>query len=93
MPGALGEEYILIQTVEQGKRGINGGLYRQATPEDKPRNVIGVASIDETLRKVASLGGTILQSKMPIPGIGWFALLADPEGNLLGVLQEDSKAT
>jgi predicted enzyme related to lactoylglutathione lyase len=29
---------------------------------------------------------------MPIPGIGWFAVCSDTEGNKFGIMEEDPKA-
>lgn len=81
MPGMPGGEYILVQTTEQGKPGINGGLYKRMGPDDKPRSYIGVASIARTLNKVTARGGKVVQPKMAIPDIGWFAFIVDPEGN------------
>ena len=53
--------------------------------DDKSRSFIGVSSIDDTLAKVVSLGGTVTSPKMEIPGIGWAAFITDPEGNLHGL--------
>ena len=92
MPGMPGAEYILVQTVEQGKPGLNGGLYKRFSRDDRPRSFIGVASIDGTLNKAASLGGTVVQPKMAIPGIGWFAVVQDPEGNPQAIFQDDTQA-
>jgi predicted enzyme related to lactoylglutathione lyase len=30
---------------------------------------------------------------MPIPGVGWFALCVDPEGNRFGLMQSDESAS
>lgn len=52
----------------------------------KPHNTISVESIDEYSKKVEKLGGKILP-KVEIPGIGWYALATDPEGNQFGIMQ------
>ncbi len=92
MPGMPGGEYILVQTAEQGKPGMNGGMYKRTGPQDKPMNYIGVASIDNTIAKVTARGGTVLQPKMAVPGIGWAAVIADPEGNVQGIFQDAPNA-
>lgn len=89
MPGMPGDEYILIQTAEQGQPGLNGGMYRRTGPDDKSRSFIGVSSIDDTLDKVTASGGTVVQPKMKIPNVGWAAMISDPEGNVQGVFEGD----
>ncbi len=89
MPGMAGAEYILVQTVEQGKPGINGGMYKRMDREDTARSFIGVSSIDGIISQVTSLGGKVIRPKMKIPGVGWAAFIADPEGNPQGVFQDD----
>lgn len=46
---------------------------------------LGVDDIDAVLKRVEGLGGKVLQPKMEIPGVGWFAFFADPSGNRLGL--------
>ena len=38
---------------------------------------------------VTKEGGKILVPKQQIPTVGWFAIVADPEGNAFGLLQPD----
>ena len=93
MPGVPGGEYILVMTAEQGKPGINGGMYKRSSSDDTSRNFLGVSSIDDTLAKVTASGGTVAAPKMAIPGIGWAAFITDPEGNQHGVFQDDQNAS
>ena len=37
-------------------------------------------------------GGTVVAPKMAVPGVGWTAYFADPEGNAFGVMQFDADA-
>jgi predicted enzyme related to lactoylglutathione lyase len=66
---------------------INGGLFPR--PKEAPSPVIyaGVASVDETLKKVQAAGGKVVTPKTPIPGMGAFARLIDPEGNVIGLFE------
>ena len=50
-------------------------------------NYIWVESVDEYSKKVETLGGKIVVPKMEIPGLGWWALALDPEGNHFGLLE------
>jgi predicted enzyme related to lactoylglutathione lyase len=92
-------DYWLIKTGEDGQPGINGGMVRRqglAPTEGQPVNAyvctIASRSVDEDLRKVTTAGGTIALAKMPIPGIGWLAYVKDPEGNIIGLMQNDPGA-
>ena len=91
MPGQV--EYYGIYTVpvdEKGmplRPGVNGGLMKKQNPEQKAVNYIQVESVDEYMKKIESLGGRIVVPKMEVPGIGWWALALDPEGNQFAILQ------
>ena len=87
-------DYWSIQTVdvdaEGGEKnaGVNGGLMKKQNPEHKVTNYIRVESVDEYVKKIESLGGSILTPKMQVPGVGWWALALDPEGNHFAILEE-----
>ncbi len=46
-----------------------------------------VDDIEALVAKVTELGGSIIVPKTPIPGVGYFAMFADPEGIVVGVMQ------
>jgi predicted enzyme related to lactoylglutathione lyase len=86
-----GPDYWLATTGAEGEMGINGAIL--------PRNgmlttvnTIGVASVDEAIKAVERAGGKMIQPKVPIPGIGYFAYCQDTEGNVFGILQPDMSA-
>ena len=54
---------------------------------------VDVADLDATLETALKFGGETRLSRMPVPGVGWLAYLADPDGNLFGVLQADESVT
>jgi predicted enzyme related to lactoylglutathione lyase len=91
MPGPV--EYWGIQTVpvdEKGvpiRPGVNGGMMKKQNSEHKPVNYVLVESVDEYVGKIESLDGKIVVPKMEVPGIGWWALALDPEGNQFAILQ------
>ena len=91
MPGPV--EYWGIATVpvnEKGmpqRPGVNGGMMKRQNPENKPVNYIAVESVDEYVKKIEALGGRVIVPKMEIPGIGWWALALDPEGNQFAIMQ------
>lgn len=67
--------------------GVNGGMYKKERPEFKPVNYISVESIDEYVRKIEALGGTVISPKQEVPNVGWIAIALDPEGNQFAMLQ------
>ncbi len=91
MPGQV--EYYGIYTVpvdEKGmplRPGVNGGLMKKQSPEHKAVNYVQVESVEEYTRKIVSLGGRIVVPRMEVPGVGWWALALDPEGNQFAILQ------
>ena len=86
-------DYWSVMTVpvdEKGmpmRPGVNGGLMKRQSPDHKPVNYISVESVDEYSKKVVELGGQIVSPKMEIPGMGWWALALDPEGNQIGLFE------
>ena len=84
-------EYWMIDTGD-GDPGINGGMSRRGEDSSGTVNTIGVESLDDAVSAVEAGGGSVAQPKMPIPGVGWFALCVDPEGNRFGVMQPDDSA-
>lgn len=85
-------EYWLVQTGPESKPGIDGGLMRRQQPGASIVNVVDVASVDKTVAKVESAGGTIIVPKMAVPGIGWAAYFQDPENNVFGLMEADESA-
>jgi predicted enzyme related to lactoylglutathione lyase len=45
--------------------------------------------IESTLARAMVLGATVLAPKTPIPGIGFWAMFADPDGIPIGLLQPE----
>jgi hypothetical protein len=85
-------EYYMATTGDQKEPGINGGISKKGKAAMLNMNTMGVPSVDEFSKKVQNGGGKILQPKMPIPGVGWFAVAQDTEGNTFGMMQEDKNA-
>lgn len=92
LPGPI--NYYLIETSDlQGKKGVTGGMARRENPQQVGiTNFIGMASVDESLKKVVELGGKIIQPKQAIPGWGYLATCSDTENNVFGLFEEDEKA-
>jgi predicted enzyme related to lactoylglutathione lyase len=95
-----GMDYQFIKTVATGDKGptqvggINGGMITR--PEGyKPNawvNYVNVDSVDQAVERAKALGAQLTRPKMPVPGMGWFAMLIDPQGNSFAVWQQDPAA-
>ena len=94
-----GFEYWMVRTVPTGENGmpngpgVNGGLMRRMYPGQPPVNYISVENIEEFTQRAQRLGAKVLMEKQSFPGMGWFAQLTDPEGNLFAIWQTDSQAS
>jgi predicted enzyme related to lactoylglutathione lyase len=91
-------EYWMVRTVptdDQGmpiRPGVNGGLMRRMFPGQAPVNYISVDSVEEFVKRAERLGAKVLMGKVPVPGMGWFAQLTDPEGNVFAIWETDVNA-
>lgn len=82
-------EYYRIEAGPDDEPGINGGIGAMKDAPivgDAPATVvtIPVVNLDEYLARVEAAGGRVVEPKLPIPGIGWYATCAEPGGFALG---------
>jgi len=87
-----GGEYWVIDAGEEGEEGINGGLQKREEPADQVFNYISVSSVEDAKSRVEKFGGTIVSPQITVPGVGYFYMFNDTEGNKLGIMQEDENA-
>ncbi|MBK9033597.1 MAG: VOC family protein [Myxococcales bacterium] len=69
--------------------GVGGGMGPKQSPEQPTAwtAYVDVADVDQTVARAAAAGATILMPKMEVPGMGWLAVLADPQGAVIGIWQ------
>lgn len=97
-----GMDYWTIETgdgsVQMDKPGfgINGGLTRREGPAPEPgaavqgyTMVMGVDDVDAIFASALELGGTETMPLEDHAGIGRFGYVADPDGNVFGVIAPD----
>jgi predicted enzyme related to lactoylglutathione lyase len=98
MPGM---DYRLIKTIETDAKGmptqaggINGGILKRPAGYEVHAwvNYVYVASLEEAIGRAQKLGATVTKGKSPVPGMGWFAMLTDPQGNHFALWQMDPNA-
>jgi predicted enzyme related to lactoylglutathione lyase len=77
--------YTMIQPGE----GTGGGLMKQPMP-GAPSAWLAYVDVDDvkaSTEKVRSLGGQVLKDVTEVPQMGWFSVIADPTGAVLGLWQ------
>jgi predicted enzyme related to lactoylglutathione lyase len=86
--------YVMASTVEVDDKmmpkepgAINGGLFARPKEAPHPAIYVGVASVDDAIKKVQAAGGKVVTPKTPIPGMGAYGRVADTEGNVIGLFQ------
>jgi uncharacterized protein len=84
--------YYSVKTGDDSKRGINGSFFKKEEGWTSISNVITVNDIDDIITKITELGGEIVLPKMVINGEGYLAYFKDTEGNVFGIMQNDSDA-
>lgn len=68
------------------------GLGARPSRHDRGINTIEVASLEETAARILAAGGRIIEPAFALPGVGWYSLTADSEGNRFGLMQVDPRA-
>lgn len=81
--------YFWVKAKNNGV-GIDGGMLKRKNPGQVFTNYITVVSIDETLKMIVANGGKICMERTTIGG-GAIGLFQDPEGNMVGLHEEEKK--
>ncbi|WP_284980263.1 VOC family protein [Arthrobacter sp. fls2-241-R2A-200] len=95
-----GMEYTIAMTTPSDEKtgmptqpgAINGALFPRTDNLKTPILTIDVDDVDAALGQVERSGGSVVQGKETIPGMGYYAYFKDTEGNILGVWQSDESA-
>ena len=88
-PGA--PNYYGMASTGETNPGINGALF-QRNENAGTTITMSVDSIEDSIAKIKAAGGSVVQDKMPIPTMGYFATCKDSEGNEIGLFTNDPKA-
>lgn len=90
---APGVDYWRIQAGCAGAAGYSGGLTYRPLPRLRSwLNYVTVDSVEKAVADVLRLGGEVLRPRTAVPKTAWYAVVADPEGNILAVWQPDPTA-
>jgi predicted enzyme related to lactoylglutathione lyase len=85
MPMGPGMTYTMIQPGE----GTGGGLLKHPVP-GAPSSWLAYVVVDDvkaTTEKARSLGASVMKDVSEVPGMGWFSIITDPTGAVLGLWQ------
>ena len=70
----------------------DGGLLPRMYPQQPITNYVSVASVTQASAKVEKLGGKICKSKTAVPGMGYFAICMETEGNTFALWEMNQRA-
>lgn len=82
-----GTGYGMVDT--RSESGIRGGIMQ--VPRPVPPYVtfyVGVDDLDKYLRRAEELGGSMVLEPMSAGKAGTFAMMSDPDGNIVGLFRE-----
>jgi len=85
-------DYMMVKTADEGGPGIGGGIMKRQMPQQTHLNYVMVESVAEYSDNAKKLGGQVGVSKTAIPKMGYFAVCLDPEGNPIGIWEDDKSA-
>jgi hypothetical protein len=91
-------EYYRIEAGALGEPGIDGGIGPIGDAPlagGRPLTLltVPVPDLDVALARVRDAGGRVVEPRLPIPAIGWYATCAEPGGLMFGLIEADPSAT
>jgi predicted enzyme related to lactoylglutathione lyase len=84
-----GMDYTMINVGQ----GTGGGIMKNPMP-GAPSHWLAYVQVDDlttSTAKAKSLGATVLMDQTEVPGFGWFSMIQDPTGAVLGLWQPRAK--
>lgn len=87
-----GSDYNSAETAPTGEDllpkepgAINGALIKRDDKLKTPVITVDVDSVEEAIEKVEKAGGKVVIPKATMEGVGEYAYIADPAGNIIGL--------
>ncbi|MGA9867126.1 MAG: VOC family protein [Acetobacteraceae bacterium] len=88
-----GLDYWRIEAGAAPVGSVSGGLtYRPIAGTRGWVHYVHVKSLDDAVTEAEQLGAVVLRPKAAVPKTAWYAVLADPEGNIFAIYQTDPAA-
>jgi uncharacterized protein len=82
---SFGGEMVVFGKDEKHIGGLQ--VASSVTPGTSPSVWFDVEDVEAMAQKAASLGGSIVEAKDEVPHVGWVAIVGDPDGNRVGLVQ------
>lgn len=77
-----------MYTTAAGDEGVGGAIgKRDVNAPHAIRNYVHVTSIEDSTAKATEFGGSVVQARAEVPGMGWYAVVQDSEGNEFALWQ------
>lgn len=70
----------------------DGGMMPRMHPQQPITNYVSVPSVTKAAAKVEKLDGTVCKPKTAVPGMGYFAICLDTEGNTFALWEMNEPA-
>jgi predicted enzyme related to lactoylglutathione lyase len=82
-------EPVGVYTMFNPGTGTGGGIMKQLMPGAGSAWLpyVDVADIKVSTEKAKSLGATIMKDVTEVPDMGWFSIITDPTGAMIGLWQ------
>ena len=85
-------EYWLISTGDRSGEGIDGGMSAGEPNLTDAQLTLDVPSVEESIASVTTNGGSLVRERHPVQGVGYMAVISDPDGNAFGIMESDEAA-
>jgi predicted enzyme related to lactoylglutathione lyase len=85
-------EYGYYSLVDGGSSGLAGGIGQSQDGKAQVTVYVQVPDLQATLDRAVAGGGKVVMPPMDIPGVVTMAQLADPDGNVIGLIKNGSAA-
>lgn len=78
--------YTMIRVGE----GTGGGMMKNPIPNAPSAWMayVGVDDVEAATAKAKSLGANVMKDVTEVPGAGWFSIITDPTGAMLGLWEQ-----
>ncbi len=64
---------------------INGAITERGAIASAPVITITVDAIEDSIEKITAAGGGVVQGRQEVTGMGYYAYVTDPSGNVIGL--------
>lgn len=78
-----------VQVTQTAGEGPRGAIRPRTTPGEGVVDYVTVDDVAAYTDRATGLGATVIVPRTAVPTQGWFAQLADTEGNAFGIWQDD----